>query len=512
MAKIQIIIAIAIMTVVPGWAANYYVDFEGGSDTNNGTSTITPFKHSPGDANASGNANRALTAGDTVFFKGGVTYTGSIAIKWSGTIGNLIKYDGNSSGDWGTGRAKMTGNSPPGTIAVAFYESSAQSYVSFKGFEVYNYRASDNSGGMYNPASGTHTGVVFDSNYIHDVGYWNNDSNNMSGCGIYLVNCNSCEVTNNTIKRTGQMGVHLNGTNNIVSKNTIGEYICWGIDIESISAGNSDHIISENTIYDLYYYDLGYWKLTSEPPHTDYIFLRGDGSDNNCPRNITISANLFYNNASFIDNGGTAMIYDGCVGQGTGPTDNIKILNNVFINAHSYMTIKSHTGKATNYKINNNTFFGGGTISLPGPNTQFKNNIVSNYDYVIRWSGTFPSGCDIDYNIYHSTRTDPFKSDDPYGTYTFPIWKSKYGNDSHSIIFTSIDSIKFNNLAGYPLNSNAMDLRLQKSSPAVNAGIDLSTIFTSDKDGNLRPKGVNEWDIGAYEFDISPPRNLKILN
>jgi len=59
----------------PTAGAMYYVDFVSGSDSNNGTSTGTPFQHCPGDSAATGSAaSTALAAGDTVVFKKGVTY------------------------------------------------------------------------------------------------------------------------------------------------------------------------------------------------------------------------------------------------------------------------------------------------------------------------------------------------------------------------------------------------------------------------------------------------------
>ena len=49
------------------------------------------------------------------------------------------------------------------------------------------------------------------------------------------------------------------------------------------------------------------------------------------------------------------------------------------------------------------------------------------------------------------------------------------------------------------------DFRLKEASPARNAGIDLSSIFSADKAGNPRPSGA--WDVGAYQFVAPPPTN-----
>jgi hypothetical protein len=88
----------------------YYVDFSTGADTNAGTSTDSPWQHAPGDANATDNPrNVVLAPGNTILFKGGVTYSGAIDLPStkSGTAGSPITYQGASG--WGTGQAKMSG-------------------------------------------------------------------------------------------------------------------------------------------------------------------------------------------------------------------------------------------------------------------------------------------------------------------------------------------------------------------------------------------------------------------
>ncbi|NLF31053.1 MAG: right-handed parallel beta-helix repeat-containing protein [Planctomycetes bacterium] len=90
--------------------AVYYVDYDGGRDTNAGTSPDAPFKHAPGDPQAAARAKAtAPAAGDTVIFKGGVHYRGSLTLTGSGTEGRPIVYDGNTAGTFGQGRAVLEG-------------------------------------------------------------------------------------------------------------------------------------------------------------------------------------------------------------------------------------------------------------------------------------------------------------------------------------------------------------------------------------------------------------------
>ena len=85
----------------------YYIDFDKGSDSAAGTSQNAPWRHAPGDPQASGMpAKVALVPGDTILFRAGVVYRGSIPIKASGAPGRPITYSGQG---WGTGRAIISG-------------------------------------------------------------------------------------------------------------------------------------------------------------------------------------------------------------------------------------------------------------------------------------------------------------------------------------------------------------------------------------------------------------------
>jgi len=94
-------------------ATTYYVDFHGGSDAGPGTSAGQAFQHCPGDRQAADVAAATeLAPGDTVLFKGGVVYRGSIEARQSGAPGRPIIYDGNTAGTFGRGRAIIDGSEP----------------------------------------------------------------------------------------------------------------------------------------------------------------------------------------------------------------------------------------------------------------------------------------------------------------------------------------------------------------------------------------------------------------
>jgi hypothetical protein len=97
-------------TVITGDGKVYYVDYAGGDNANSGTSTTRPWKHAPGDNAATGGpAAVALAAGDTIRFKGGVNYRGTIVMKAGGASGRPVIYTGTG---YGTGSAIWDGGDP----------------------------------------------------------------------------------------------------------------------------------------------------------------------------------------------------------------------------------------------------------------------------------------------------------------------------------------------------------------------------------------------------------------
>jgi hypothetical protein len=84
-----------------------YIDFEGGSDSNDGLTKSTPWKHHPWDNKASGNA-AACTGIHTYVFKRGVVYRGKLVAQESGTPINPIRLTSDPS--WGTGKAYFFGS------------------------------------------------------------------------------------------------------------------------------------------------------------------------------------------------------------------------------------------------------------------------------------------------------------------------------------------------------------------------------------------------------------------
>jgi hypothetical protein len=83
-------------------------------------------------------------------------------------------------------------------------------------------------------------------------------------------------------------------------------------------------------------------------------------------------------------------------------------------------------------------------------------------------------------------------------TSSFATWKSNVQGNVPGGEAASLS-------VGDPLFVSSTDLRLQSSSPAKDAGVDLSSLgFSSDSEGHTRPQGAR-WDIGSDEFGGGGP-------
>lgn len=470
------------------YASTYYVDYAFGSDSRLGTSYSEAWKHCPGDLNATDNpASVRLVGGDSVIFKGGITYIGEIRLLQSGSSSSRITYDGNSSGSWGVGKAIISGDNR----YLYGFTGSGGSFITINNFEV-KYQIKY---GIYNSARSSY--VTVSNCYIHNLGYWNNDGSfRISGMGIFGVGPTSWIVAGNEITKTGEAGISLNGAVNcIIESNNIHDYVRWGIDIGSDYARPTGNVIRENTIHDLYMYDVGFYGGTDDPPHTDFIFIRSLTSDR--PVNNIIERNLFYNNYAFTNYGGTAMIF-------AQPGDNTTIRNNVFINAHNYYVIELTAG-SVGTKIYNNTIYTPRSTPIyliaSGLDTAIYNNIAvgANFFVAVGDSESLASIVGSNNNMFKQNGSGyaVAKMITPYTIFTLSAWNN-LAKDTNSVGVTTIEDIRFVRTSGYPTACQTMDLRLSSTSPAVNRGLTINSI-TNDKNGISRPQG-SFIDIGAYEF------------
>ena len=173
-----------------------------------------------------------------------------------------------------------------------------------------------------------------------------------------------------------------------------------------------------------------------------------------------------------------------------------------------------------NNRIYNNSSFG--IQATHGTGTLIYNNVV----YGNGAGGNVPGGIETDFSetsvgIYNNTIYANTNCGVCIGAGTSNAVVENnivYLNTGTNITNSGSGTTQTTNLAGTnPLfvNPSAFDFHLQLGSPAIGAGTNLSSIFTTDKDGVLR-LSTGAWNIGAYQFVpsgaiMAPPQNLRIV-
>lgn len=157
---------------------------------------------------------------------------------------------------------------------------------------------------------------------------------------------------------------------------------------------------------------------------------------------------------------------------------------------------------------------GGKGISMKKTtNAALNNNIVANLTQPVFYDdGGVGVTAGANYNCY-------FHNENGGGNYgagvfgggspvSWPTWQTTWGADANGITNDALF-----------LNYSSGDFHLTASSPTIAAGVNLSSIFTTDKDVVTRPASAG-WAIGPYEYAaevpmppasmaINPPRNYR---
>lgn len=248
----------------------YYIDFENGDDSNQGTSVNSAWKHCPGDANATGIPLAHKPApGDTFRFKGGVEYKGKIELKytWSGIEGSPIVFDGNSDGRWGHGKAILDGDNRNYDKAIGMlshWQNGGLSYVEIRSFIIQGYS-------KYGITCGSSSNVSISDILIHNLSNWDLSQTAIpiqgdarSGGGISLGgNSKSISIDNVEITKVSGIGIGIyDGTQDVDINNVrIHDYIVWQIDIAPRPNMTVSNIsIHDSRFYNVYHYSNRYWS------------------------------------------------------------------------------------------------------------------------------------------------------------------------------------------------------------------------------------------------------------
>jgi hypothetical protein len=530
----------------------YYVDYVGGSDSNVGTNPATAWQHCPGDPAATGKpGSTPLHPGDTVFFKGGVTYVlspqdasdtsanqGGIVLNWSGAEGNPITYTSTSA--WGNGNKAVFTDGYTANWICAFFSLGTVSNVVFNNLEFGPIGGSATlppdlgSTVPPQPGAGILTGgslvnVTIANCYFHQLGYWFNQQpmgdGSIWGEGVQCIDYVGLTITNCEFTKMGiacELPIENASSNLTIADCNFHDAIVWCIDLSHSENGCSlDSVYIVGNTFSNYCQQWNNWTGYCCYPHSDGVFIRGDNLTTfNDGHNINVYNNTFFDSQT---GASTASIYlEGGV--------SVNIYNNLFTTANS-VPIGVHNDGAdpsgitsTNFlvRVYNNTFYEVnnthlGIVGYPNyiwriatGNAQqldVKNNIF--YDTsdsvsvlslgLTNTAAAYP-GFSLDYNCYRSlaegfvyqTLSSSSASNTDLGGL------HGYGWETHGMAANPL----FISLAGGTANSIANNYGLQSGSPCIGAGTNLSSVnlpgLDADKEGNPRPAS-GPWDLGAFQ-------------
>jgi Right handed beta helix region len=495
----NILVAGLLLLVLAGAAAagtNYYVSTSG-SNSNDGLTTASAWRNIQYAANH-------VHAGDTVNVLGGVyNETVNIPASGSSTAGSITfqNYAGQTATVDGTGLSVPGGQY--GLINIA-----SQSYVIVQGLEIRNYKTTSKTNvpvGVYVTGAGSNLQLL--NNHIHNiqttasgcnanalaVAFYgtqapaslnhitvsgNEINNNQTGCSETLTfngNIDTFTVTNNLIHDNNNIGIDAIGFEGTSPNATYDQ------------ARNGS--ISQNTVYNI--------SSNGNPSYPKNCWC-SDGIYVDGGTNITIERNLIHNvdlgieiasehkgkTASFVTarsnliySGNSAGVSIGGYASSVGGTDHVTIVNN---------TLFKNDGK--------NTGSGEFQIQFHATNNVFKNNIVyatSQGLLVNNYTSSTSNPADVNYNLYYSSVSA--------GSATFVWVGHTYTGFTAYQTGTAKDAMS-NCLDPLFISTTTPDLRVQPTSRAVNAGVNLGSAVVGAVDfaGNARVQGSNI-DIGAYE-------------
>src|SRR3989442_4801477 len=501
------------ITASPALSATYYIDFSAGSNSNNGLSTSTPWKHSPGDPNATANAARTVLPGDVILFRGGVVYSGQINVNGGGNASSGITFlSGHlASPVWGTGRAIIDG----GFSNKFGFFINGKSYVTIEGLEIRNIGAptADAAGVMFANYSAAVEHNVVRNCVIHNINwqgtYVIGYGIEMDGGAYLLLEYN--EIYNATDKLIETYGGATRGTNhsnhNTIRFNTLHNSAVHGIVLisdDDAVYGNIVYQVNDGTI--------------SNSPNPGFGLKVDQGSRNAVYNNIFYAVNAvlgvlvgddnkFYSNTLYaIGTNGSGyhqsgdeaalVVYD----DGTAPSWSApRVMRNEFTNnVVYYMT--GGSGQATPMFVYFKDDGGSGNKFLNNLFYKASGDSLSTTDRIRRRSGG---------SYFYSNVTD--------WQANFNNWEGGSNNVASGNIVSDPQFVGglLGSVTSLPTgfsgpSPNANGLNLSPSSPAAAGGIVLGAPYDTD----IRSVPRVSYSRGAYEVASQrsplPPSNLQL--
>ncbi len=496
-------------------AATYYIDYSGGSDSNSGLSKSTPWKHQPYMKGFAGTYTHQ--AGDIFIFKGGVT--------WAWSVADPIF-------PWNIQTGGSTGNPDQYTVDKTWYAGSSWTPPIFdgcqtaEGLNVCGLNGAATLGAnswLLGDGGNTVSNIVINGLRFQNIGnpsstqYATGTAVDFSGSGS-SIEVENCILTPHSVQAFSYSNYYnrQNAGSIYIHDNQI-SYAGRGV-----IYGYTGYTVNDVRVYNNKWEGPG---LTLAGDLYSTGGFHNDGLMVGCPAGCSGTApsvtNILFHNNLF--NGS----WEYCTAQyySNGYTSNTSIYNNVFSienNSSNGTPMQNFVEFGSNDwgKINvyNNTFSSDALVGYDtGVNkgfciayatntvnpltTNVENNIFSGVAIGSLIASRTGNNVTIDHNLYNITTLGGYGELDYIGSNQYKSLSStcaagydcnSLGGNNYSSSYPGFISLPNGNVGSGNWN-------LLNTSPAIKAGTNLSSTFTTDLNNNPRPT-TGAWDIGAYEF------------
>lgn len=493
---------------ISSWSATYYVDFDGGDDSANGTSTSTPWRTLPG--TTSGGNTQSIAVGDTIYLKPGTTYDSSDPGEYISIASFYYAQPANAGqaitiqiyDDWPTATGDVVIDGTGVTVAQyhGLLEIVQRNYIHILGTDTNNLIIQDSprNGFQSGGTSGSHqTGILLQ--YMQF-----NTSSGFSGCDLYY--SDNWEIRDCYAGYNQYKGFSLGQD---------ADYNCDGGKYYDSTAEYNGQAATEDCSchgFGLYAAtNVEYWRCTSNNNYRDGFDFGTAAADNsNYASSIVINSTAYSNGEAGFAANGVATAYAANIGKHY-YLNNVSYNNNdgwqVYDGVNVYIFNCILDSNSTGIEAFRDT--GYAAVLLTVKNTIFKGSTSREYGGY----NTEDVTTDLDYNLYERGGTYNNFVSNWEGVYNrawtsgaLAAWQGQSDGDGPN----SHDSVDDGWLSDWIDPTGHTDWHLTVGSSCIDTGVDLTSVWpigisTADRDGNAR---TGTWDIGPYEYIIPHIRGI----
>jgi hypothetical protein len=484
--SVSILVWLAASSALEAFGATYYVDYVGGSDSNNGTATGTPWKLAPGMVGFA--ASYSHVAGDKFIFKGGVSWPRA-CFQW-----NVSNSGSGASWDYyGADKTYFTGGAWSRPKFDAQNQGNSFMIMTLTGDKVFldnleflNMAGGTPYGGMAIDCTPSPNGQVFSNLYMHS---WTRGTATGDGAhgGIYFeVGAVSTENLTNVLIAYCTIDNFDGGADSGVCLRYPGQ-------VDHCKLGNAPELILHGgwSIHDSELYNVTQSWLGDSAQHPNTAYWDGPNGDS-----ITYGGPVYFYNNFLHDLTRTDAISPIYVEPAFGgPLPALRdcyIYNNVFTNSSLYCVQNDSEqyagGKTVNVHIFNNTFY----------NNASSHSAIHN---VLRGTPNFDL-LDCRNNLVICPNANEHENG---------LFNTITSSNAVSLTEAAANSAGYYRVNYYaPTNVGATVVAAGVNLSSLNLpGLSSDTTLGGLRTANARPGGSTAWDVGAFQFGSVDPNITK---